>query len=157
VYGNEDTISYFFWNFWNRSCSNLRWFVRNWNWQKKIKWAHRYVANAWAMLSRYQNASAASREYCKAISRKTPSWATSVINLVQRRNRQDRNNKNIQSIISVNTNILLRRFRLKFLRIMCSISCYEERLNFENTLYSMSPDWVYKREKKIIFDFTQKL
>jgi hypothetical protein len=40
---------------------------------------------------------------------KTPSWATSVINLVQRRNRQDRtrlkileNNKNIQSIISVN-------------------------------------------------------
>jgi uncharacterized protein YbaP (TraB family) len=30
------------------------------------------------------------------------------------------NNKNIQSIISVNTNILLRRFRLKFLRIMCS-------------------------------------
>jgi hypothetical protein len=34
------------------------------------------------------------------------------------------NNKNIQSIIiSVNTNILLRRFRLKFLRIMCSTSC----------------------------------
>jgi hypothetical protein len=26
----------------------------------------------------------------RAISRKTPSWATSVINLVQRRNRQDR-------------------------------------------------------------------
>jgi hypothetical protein len=48
-----------------------------------------------------------------------------VINLVQRRNGQDRtkileNNKNIQSIISVNTNILLRRFRLKFLRMMCS-------------------------------------
>jgi hypothetical protein len=36
------------------------------------------------------------------------------------------NNKNIQSIISVNTNILLRRFRLKFLRIMCSTSCYKE-------------------------------
>jgi hypothetical protein len=45
------------------------------------------------------------------------------------------NNKNIQSIISVNTNILLRRFRLKFLRIMYSTSCYKERLNFENTLY----------------------
>jgi hypothetical protein len=45
------------------------------------------------------------------------------------------NNKNIQSIISVNTNILLRRFRLKFLRIMCSTSCYMERVNFENTLY----------------------
>jgi hypothetical protein len=45
------------------------------------------------------------------------------------------NNKNIQSIISVNTNILLRRFRLKFLRIMCSTSCYKERVNFENTLY----------------------
>jgi hypothetical protein len=28
------------------------------------------------------------------------------------------NNKNIQSIISVNTNILLRRFRLKFLKII---------------------------------------
>jgi hypothetical protein len=46
------------------------------------------------------------------------------------------NNKNIQSIISVNTNILLRRFRLKFLRIMCSTSCYKERVNFENTLYT---------------------
>jgi hypothetical protein len=44
------------------------------------------------------------------------------------------NNKNIQSIISVNTNILLRRFRLKFLRIMCSTSYYKERVNFENTL-----------------------
>jgi hypothetical protein len=46
------------------------------------------------------------------------------------------NNKNIQSIISVNTNILLRRFRLKFLKIMCSTSCYKERVNFENTLYN---------------------
>jgi hypothetical protein len=60
----------------------------------------------------------------------------------QLRNRQDRlkilgNNKNIQSIISVNNkNILLRRFRLKFLRIMYSTSCYKERLNFENTLYN---------------------
>jgi hypothetical protein len=76
----------------------------------------------------------------RTISRKTPSWATSVINLRQRRNRQDRtqileNNENIQSIISLNTNILLRRFRLKFLRIMYSISCYKELLNFENTLY----------------------
>jgi hypothetical protein len=35
---------------------------------------------------------------------------------------------------SVNTNILV-RFRLKFLRIMCSTSCYKERVNFENTLY----------------------
>jgi hypothetical protein len=34
------------------------------------------------------------------------------------------NNKNIQSIISVNINILLRRFRLKFLRIMYSASYY---------------------------------
>jgi hypothetical protein len=65
----------------------------------------------------------------RAISKKTPSWATSVINLVQRK--IDRtglkileNNKNIQSIISVNTNILLRRFTLKFLRIMYSTSCY---------------------------------
>jgi hypothetical protein len=46
-------------------------------------------------------------------------------------------NNNIQSIISVNTNILLRRFRLKFLRIMCSTSCYKERVNFENTLYTI--------------------
>jgi hypothetical protein len=43
----------------------------------------------------------------------------------------------MQSIISVNTNILLRRFRLKFLRIMYSTSCYKEHLNFENTLYSL--------------------
>jgi hypothetical protein len=65
------------------------------------------------MLSRYLNAAAASREYAEG-----------------------ENNKNIQSIISVNTNILLRRFRLKFLRIMYSTSCYKERLNFENTLYT---------------------
>jgi cytochrome c2 len=42
----------------------------------------RYVANVWAILSRYQNAAAASREYCKAISGKTPFWARLVINLV---------------------------------------------------------------------------
>jgi hypothetical protein len=41
----------------------------------------------------------------------------------------------MQSIISVNTNILLRRFKLKFLRIMYITSCYKKRLNFENTLY----------------------
>jgi hypothetical protein len=46
------------------------------------------------------------------------------------------NNTNTQSIISVNTNILLRRFRLKFLRIMYSTSCYKKRLNFENNLYT---------------------
>jgi hypothetical protein len=48
------------------------------------------------------------------------------------------NNKNIQSIISVNTNILLRRFRLTFLRIMCSTSCYKEHVNFENSLYTIN-------------------
>jgi hypothetical protein len=46
------------------------------------------------------------------------------------------NYENIRSIISVNTNILLRRFRLKFLRTMYSISCCKERRNFENTLYT---------------------
>jgi hypothetical protein len=71
------------------------------------------------MLSRYQNAAAASREYYRAISGKTPSWARLVI--IKYSEEMDRtglkileNNKNIQSIISVNTNILLRRFRLKF-------------------------------------------
>jgi hypothetical protein len=46
------------------------------------------------------------------------------------------NYKIIQSIISVNINILLRRFRLKYLRIMYRTSCYKERLNFENSLYT---------------------
>jgi hypothetical protein len=76
------------------------------------------------MLSRYQNAAAASREYAKRFpERYNPG---SVINLVQWRNRLKilENYKNMQSIISVNTNILLRRFRLKFLRIMYSTSCY---------------------------------
>jgi hypothetical protein len=85
------------------------------------------------MLSRYQNASAASREYCKAISGKTPFWASGEMDRTGLKILE--NNKNIQSIISVNTNILLRRFRLKFLRIMCSTSYYKERVNFENTLY----------------------
>jgi hypothetical protein len=42
------------------------------------------------MLSRYQNAAAASREYAERFPERHQSWATSVINLVQRRNRQDR-------------------------------------------------------------------
>jgi hypothetical protein len=81
------------------------------------------------MLSRYQNAAAASREYCRAISGKAqPGMDRTGLKILE-------NNKNIQSIISVITNILLRRFRLKFLRIMCSTSSYKERLNFENTPY----------------------
>jgi hypothetical protein len=78
----------------------------------------------------------------RAIFRKTPSWATSVINLVGTARKIDRtglkilgNYKTIQSIISVNANILLRRFRLKFLRTMYSTWCYKERLNLKNTLY----------------------
>jgi hypothetical protein len=88
------------------------------------------------MLSRYQNAAAASREYAERFQKDT------ILGHVSYRGEIDRtevnileNNKNIQSIISVNTNILLRRFRLKFLRIMYSTSCYKERLNFENSLY----------------------
>jgi hypothetical protein len=42
------------------------------------------------MLSRYQNAAAASREYAERLHRKTPTWATLVINLVQWENKQDR-------------------------------------------------------------------
>jgi hypothetical protein len=61
------------------------------------------------------------------------------------------NNKNIQSIISVNTNILLRRFRLKFLRIMCSTSCYKERVNFENTL-SPCIKWCVSFELKFVHE-----
>jgi hypothetical protein len=34
------------------------------------------------------------------------------------------------------TNILLRKFRLQFLRTTHSTPCYKERLNFENTLYN---------------------
>jgi hypothetical protein len=74
-------------------------------------------------LSRYQNATAASREYAERFPDRTG------LKILE-------NHKNIQSIISVNTNILLRRFRLKLLRIMYSTKCYKERLNFENTLYN---------------------
>jgi hypothetical protein len=64
------------------------------------------------------------------------------------------NNKNIQPIISVNTNILLRRFRLEFLRIMCSTSCYKERVNFENTLYCIKLylTWVYINMYRVIIN-----
>jgi hypothetical protein len=61
------------------------------------------------------------------------------------------NNKNMQSIISVNINILLRRFRLKFLRIMYSTSCYKERLNFGNTLYC-----IFCRNKLFIYQTVGK-
>jgi hypothetical protein len=91
-----------------------------------------------AMLSEYSRG--IHQTVRKAISGKTPSWATSVINLVQRE--IDRtglkileNNKNIQSIISVNTNILLRRFRLKFLKIMYSTSCYTGTHQLRKHLY----------------------
>jgi hypothetical protein len=94
----------------------------------------------------------------RAISRKTPSWATSVINLVQRS--YDRtelkileNNKNIQSIISVNTNILLRKFTLKFLRIMYSkvgIGC-KDTLVICNSIFSIFPNQIKaQRDQKII-------
>jgi hypothetical protein len=55
------------------------------------------------MLSRYQNAAAAP-ESTQGDFRKEPSWATSVINLVLK---ILESNKNIQSIISYNTYILL--------------------------------------------------
>jgi hypothetical protein len=80
------------------------------------------------MLSRYQNAAAASREYAERFPERHGEINRTGLKILE-------NNKNIQSIISVNTNILLRRFRLKFLRIMYSTSCYKELLKFENTLY----------------------
>jgi hypothetical protein len=92
------------------------------------------------MLSRYQNVAAASRQYAERFPERHHPGPCQL--LIQYSEEIDRtalkileNNKNIQSIISVNTNILLRKFRLKFLRIMYSTSCYKERLNFENTLY----------------------
>jgi hypothetical protein len=93
------------------------------------------------MLSRYQNAAAASREYAERFpERRHPGPRQLLIYYSGEIDRTGlkilENNKNIQSIISVNTNILLRRFRLKFLRIMYSTSCYKERLNFENSLYT---------------------
>jgi hypothetical protein len=99
----------------------------------------------WAMLSRYQNAAAASREYAERFQKDTVLGQL----LIKYSGKIDRtgfkileNNKNIQSSISVNTNILLRRFRLKFLRIMYSTSCYKERLNFENTLYNCVVNYI---------------
>jgi hypothetical protein len=97
------------------------------------------------MLSRYQNAAAASREYAERFPEKYHPGPRQL--LIQYSLEIDRtglkileNNKNIQLIISVNTNILLRRFRLKFLRIMYSTSCYKERLNFENSpVYRLGP------------------
>jgi hypothetical protein len=84
------------------------------------------------MLSRYQNAGAASREYAQRFpERHHPGPRQLLISCSGEIGRTGlkilENNKNIQSIISVNTNIL---------QIMYSTSCYKERLNFENTLYS---------------------
>jgi hypothetical protein len=89
------------------------------------------------MLSRYQNGAAASREYAEQFpERHHPGPRQLLSGEIDRTGLKIlENNKNIQSIISVNTNILLRRFWLKFLRIMYTTSCYKERLNFENTLY----------------------
>jgi hypothetical protein len=94
------------------------------------------------MLSRYQNAAAASREYADRFPERHHPGPRQL--LIKYSGEIDRtglkileNYKNIQSIISVNTNILLRSFRLKFLRIMSSTSCYKERLNFENSLYKV--------------------
>jgi hypothetical protein len=88
----------------------------------------------------YQNTAAASREYAKRFPERHRPGPRQL--LILYRGEIDRtglkiseNNKNVQSIVSVNTNILLRKFRLKFLRIMYSTSCYKERFNFENTLY----------------------
>jgi hypothetical protein len=78
------------------------------------------------MLSRYQNATAVSREYAERFPERHHHGPRQLpINLVGTYSGEiDRtglkileNNKNIQSIISVNTNILLRKVRLKFLRI----------------------------------------
>jgi hypothetical protein len=78
------------------------------------------------MLSHYQNATAASREYAERFPERHHPGPRQLL-LIKYSGEIDRtglkileNNKNIQSIISVNTNILLRRFRLKFLRIMYS-------------------------------------
>jgi hypothetical protein len=66
-------------------------------------------------LSRYQNAAAASREYSERFPERHHPGPREIdrtgLKILE-------NNKNIQSIITVNTNILLRKFRLKFLRIM---------------------------------------
>jgi hypothetical protein len=72
------------------------------------------------MLSRYQNAAAMSREYAERFPERHHPGPRQYSGEIDRTGILE-NNKNIQSIISVNTNILLRRFRLKFLRIMYSI------------------------------------
>jgi hypothetical protein len=88
------------------------------------------------MLSRYQNAAAASREYAERFPERHHHGPRQDSGEIDRTGLKIlENNKSIQSIISLNTNILLRRFRLKFLRIMYSMSSYKEPLNFENTLY----------------------
>jgi hypothetical protein len=94
------------------------------------------------MLSRYQNAAAASREYAERFPERHHPGPRQL--LIKYSGEIDRtglkileNNKNIQSIISVNTNILLRRFRPKLLRTTHSTPCHKERLNFENTLYKI--------------------
>jgi hypothetical protein len=81
------------------------------------------------MLSRCQNAGAASREYAERFPERHHPGPRQL--LIEYSGEIDRtglkilkNNKKIQSIIPVNTNILLRRFRLKFLKIMYSTSCY---------------------------------
>jgi hypothetical protein len=73
----------------------------------------------------YQNTVAASREYAKRFPERHRPRPHQL--LILYRGEIDRtglkileNNKNIQSIVSVNTNILLRKFRLQFLRIMYS-------------------------------------
>jgi hypothetical protein len=77
----------------------------------------------------YQNTAAASREYAKRFPERHRPGPRQLLILYSRE--IDRtglkvleNNKNVQSIVSVNTNILLRRFRLKFLRIIPT-SCYK--------------------------------
>jgi hypothetical protein len=77
------------------------------------------------MLTGYQNAAATSREYAERFPERHHPGARQL--LIKYSGEIDRtglqileNNKNIQSIISVNTNILLRRFRQKLLRIMYS-------------------------------------
>jgi hypothetical protein len=87
-------------------------------------------------LSRYQNAAAASREYAGRFPEKHHPGPRQL--LIKYSGEIDRtglkiveNNK--KTIISVNTNILLRRFRLKFLRIIYSTSCYKVQ-RFSNCL-----------------------
>jgi acyl carrier protein phosphodiesterase len=81
----------------------------------------------------YQNIE--SRGYAERFSESYHPGPRQFINLAQRRNGLKilENYKNMQSIISVNTNILLRRFRLKFLRITYSTSCYTSNASTSKT------------------------